>query len=267
MTVPRAAMPAVARRIHVAPVGFEVDRVVGPILEMAGERAVLVANVRRADQATSYRSQVVEQLEAKGVATEVVRASIFDLDATTVTIADILRKHRSDSLYINVSSGSKVQAFAGYLAKLIVQTEGIHVTAYYSEPDHYPATSGEPLSIGYRASFQMPDVVLRAPKRELITALGVLEPRPRSKYDLALRLAELGLLDREKLSTDGFARDERSRVGLMMAVQARFVGPLESWGFVTCEKKGKSILVSISEPGRRAFRLFGPGTASLTPRV
>ena len=132
-------VPYVSRRVHIAAVGFEVDRVVEPIIQMRGEFAILFANLEGEDLAKAFREQVLARLRASRIQTLVVRAPIFDLYATTQAILQAIRDHREDRVSVNVSSGSKVQALSGYIATSLARSEGIPAEAYYAEPQKYLA--------------------------------------------------------------------------------------------------------------------------------
>ena len=118
--------------------GFEVDRVVEPIIQMRGEFAILFANLEGEDLAKAFREQVLARLRASRIQTLVVRAPIFDLYATTQAILQAIRDHREDRVSVNVSSGSKVQALSGYIATSLARSEGIPAEAYYAEPQRVP---------------------------------------------------------------------------------------------------------------------------------
>src|SRR5208282_6757388 len=96
-------VPFVARKVHLAPVGFEIDRVVEPILKMKGEVAVLLSNVAELDQAAHFRKTVEQRLRRAGIVTDLIRAPIYDLYLTCERILEVFRQYRKDRLYFNVS--------------------------------------------------------------------------------------------------------------------------------------------------------------------
>ena len=63
-------------RIHIAPVGFEIDRIIIPAVKMKADKVWLVAHDNVAeDKASKYRQKIEKLLEKKGIKTEVAFAN------------------------------------------------------------------------------------------------------------------------------------------------------------------------------------------------
>jgi hypothetical protein len=249
-------VPYVPKRVHIAAVGFEVDREAEPIIQMRGELAILFANAGGEDLARAFRDQVLDRLRRAHIQASVVRTPIFDLYATTQAILHAIRDHREDRVYVNVSSGSKVQALSGYIATSLARSEGLIAEAYYAEPQSYSPTEGEPLSRGFQSAFVVPSLTLQTPTGPCRSAMESLEAGPLSKVELALRLAKLGILDASRLDASGHPRDDASRVSLQSSLDSKVVRPLAAWGFVVTTPIGRSVRVSLTEAGRLALRLY-----------
>jgi hypothetical protein len=256
MSVSGSRVPFVPRRIHVAPVGFEVDRVADPIIQMRGELAILFANRSAEDLATQFRNRIIERLRRASIKTEIVRAPIFDLYSTTQEMLRVLRAHRHDQLHVNVSSGSKVQALSGFIATSLANSEGLPVEAYYAEPTGYSQTGEEPLSHGFRQAFTMPTLTLKTPGPALREAMELLENGPLAKLELAVKLARGGVLDANRLTPAGRPKDDACRVSLQTALDGRVIRPLSDWGFITTTRVGKHIRVSLTDAGILGLRLY-----------
>jgi Domain of unknown function (DUF6293)/DUF6293 C-terminal winged helix domain len=256
MSANSSRVPFVSRRVHVAAVGFEVDRVAEPIIRMRGELAILIANLASEDLAARFRDRILERLRRARIETEVVRAPIFDLYSTTQETLRVLRAHAADRVYVNVSSGSKVQALSGYIATSLARAEGVPVEAYYAEPEGYAPTSGQPLSHGFRQAFSVPSLTVRTPSPALREAMELLEAGPLAKLDLAISLAREGILDASRLGSTGRPRDDASRVSLQTAIDVKVIRPLADWGFIRTDRVGKSLRVSLTEEGKLGLRLY-----------
>lgn len=249
-------VPFVPKKVHVAAVGFEVDRVAEPIVQMRGDLAILVANIETGDLASRFRQGVEKRLRDAGIPTEVERAPIFDLNETCETFLRVFRAHSEDRVYFNASSGSKVQVLSGYIATMIASAEGLDVEAYYAEPLRYAPTKGEPLSRGFRRAFSLPRLTLRVPDSQLRAALEELENGPLSKFRLASRLARRGVLENARLDSSGRPGDSAARASLHGKVETRVVRPLVEWGFVTTPRVGRDVRVTLTDEGRQAIRFF-----------
>jgi len=66
------------QRIHIAPVGFEIDRIVKPAVEMKADLVYLVVHENISDdKASKYHLEIQKQLKKKKIKTETVYADRF----------------------------------------------------------------------------------------------------------------------------------------------------------------------------------------------
>ena len=76
----------VKKRIHIAPVGFEVDRIVMPAIELEADKVyLLVHNNKSEDKAGEYIARVVKELKAQKIETEKVFANWRDFSIRMVS--------------------------------------------------------------------------------------------------------------------------------------------------------------------------------------
>ena len=105
------------QRIHIAPVGFEIDRIVLPAVEMKADLVYLVIHDNLAnDKAKKYHTEIQKQLKKKKIKTETVYANRFRLFDIIRVVKEIITDHRKDSFYVNVASGSKIHAIGCMMA-------------------------------------------------------------------------------------------------------------------------------------------------------
>ena len=63
-------------RIHIAPVGFEIDRIIIPATTQKADKVWLIAHDNVAeDRAVKYREKIEKELEQNGIKTEVAYAN------------------------------------------------------------------------------------------------------------------------------------------------------------------------------------------------
>jgi hypothetical protein len=63
-------------RIHIAPVGFEIDRIIIPATSQKAHKVWLIAHDNAAeDKANKYRQNIEKELKKNGIKTEVVFAN------------------------------------------------------------------------------------------------------------------------------------------------------------------------------------------------
>jgi hypothetical protein len=254
---PRVGDPRV--RIHIAPVGFEVERVTEPIVSDRADRVYLLTRAER-DAAAPFVDEIVRRLNRLpwAVDVQVVRTDLWDVFRALASFRGIFaREGRADRsapdvlpVRVNVSTGTKITAIAGTLACMLWKGEPYYVQvsrAWYS--DRTPRVSAvhdvvdriEPVHV----------YELRAPSTELVQVLEALARRNGSlrKRDL---IRELGL-DR--------AGPEGTRAPSAQALHGRLrrrLDPLERrWGFVQAEGPGPRAHIRLTDQGRLALALFG----------
>jgi hypothetical protein len=250
-------------RIHLAPVGFEVERVVEPVVADRADRVYLVT--RDGDDAARPFLEEVERRLAKArwpVEVALVPTPIWDVFGTLGVYRKLFEsEHRADRnasdvvpIRVNVSTGTKITAIAGTLACMLWRGEPYYVQvsrAWYSgltprvRPVNDVVRSIDPVAV----------YELRAPNRELVEVIEALEAAGGSlrKRDLIRALG----LDR---ATDGgrtpSAQAQHSRLRLRL-------GPLETkWGFVAADRTGGRGRVRLTPQGHLALTLFGRSAAN-----
>ncbi|MHB8352662.1 MAG: HFX_2341 family transcriptional regulator domain-containing protein, partial [Thermoplasmata archaeon] len=254
----RAAFPPRAdphARIHICPVGFEVERVTEPVLSERADRVYLLTR-RDDDDAAPFVEEVVRRIERapRPIEVEVRRADIWDVFGALRAFRAIFEEEgRGDRrstevvpLRVNVSTGTKITAIAGTLACMLWKGE-----PYYAQVTRswYSGMTPKVRSVNDVVARIDPVSVyeLRAPAADLVEVLEALD---RKGGELRKRelLHELGL--------------DRSGGGPTLSPQAqhsrlrRRLDPLESkWGFVRPGAGGGR--VRITPQGRLALALFG----------
>ncbi|HYK94209.1 MAG TPA: DUF6293 family protein [Thermoplasmata archaeon] len=246
-------------RIHVAAVGFEVERVLEPIEADRADRVYLLTRAGD-DDAAPFVAEVVRRLRrARGPDVRVERTAIWDVFATLGTLRAIFERerrvdrHQRDvvPIRVNVSTGTKISAIAGTLACMLWHGEPyyVHVSQswYSGRTPRVHAVNDvvrrvEPVSV----------YELRAPTPELVEVLEALERRGG-----ALRKRELI----RELRLDEPRRDgPGTAVPTLQAQHSRLrhrLEPLETkWGFVTSDSLNARGRVALTPQGRLALTLF-----------
>ena len=253
-------------RIHIAPVGFEVERIVDPILAERADRVYLLT--RRADDAAApFLKEVVRRIQAgdEGIDLRIEPAEIWDVFGALGVYRRIFEqegrtdRHAGDvvPIRVNVSTGTKITAIAGTLACMLWRGEPYYVQvskAWYSgldptvRPVNDVVSRVDPVSV----------YELRAPGRELVEVLEALD-----RHGGSLRKRDL-IRDLRLDAADGAARPPTPQ-----AQHSRLrhrLEPLElRWGFVALESGGRRGRVRLTPQGRLALALFGrPAATSIS---
>src|ERR1051325_3462912 len=100
-------------RVHIAPIGFESDRIFLPAQKMKADRVwLIVHNGVGADLGVKFRKEVQTALNEKGIECHLEGADRTDLFDTLKALNTIIRKEIKNSIFVNVSVGSKIQSIA-----------------------------------------------------------------------------------------------------------------------------------------------------------
>ncbi len=252
-------------RVHIVPVGFEVERVTEPLAAEHADRVYLVTR-RERDAAAPFVAEVTRRLRAADWPIDVRLVgtdpwSVFDTLATYRGIFDAERRSVRGAagvlpVRVNVSTGTKITAIAGTLACMLWNGEPYYVQvsrSWYSDRTprvrsvHDVVERVEPVNV----------YELRSPAPELVEVLEALARRGGSLRKREL-LRELGL---DRAPPGGAAPlSAQAQHGRLR----RRLEPLEErWGFVRTDATGPRARVSLTEQGRVALALFGArGTRS-----
>jgi len=163
-------------RIHIAPVGFEIDRIIIPATSQKADKVWLIAhdNVSE-DKAAKYREKIEKELEQIGIKTEVAYANRLRLFPIIKTVTDIILKERKNDVYVNVASGSKIHAIGCMKACMMFDDrEKIH--PFYAQAEKYPEYDGTlQQTYGVAEVYPLPTYRIGTPKPELIKAMDIIK--------------------------------------------------------------------------------------------
>jgi hypothetical protein len=234
----------VVERVHIAPLGYEYERIVLPTLNQKADRAVLI-DYRHDEERPTYHDQVWEDLREAGVTVESREADIFSLYDSIGTVARIIRENTEHQVYVNLASGSKVMAIGGMIACM---AEG--ATPYYVRAEEYKFDGQEPLSEGVKETFALPAYPVEQPTAENIRILQALRDEgPLSKSEL------IDFGQRELLPFIQKSETE-SRRGKYRTLEARVINPLVKREYIRLESIGRRTLVEITANGRSHLQAF-----------
>ena len=247
-------------RVHVVPVGFEVERATEAPLKERADRVYLVTRGED-DAAAPFVTEVRRRLAAASwpIDVRVVGTDPWSVFETLASYRLVFEGERRIAraaagvlpIRVNVSTGTKITAIAGTLACMLWNGE-----AYYAQVSRSWYTGRTPR---VRAVNDIVDRIepvnvyeLRSPAPELVDVLEALERRGGAlrKRDL---IRELGL---DRPGADGTpAASPQAQHGRLR----RRLEPLaERWGFVESESVGPRARIRLTEQGRVALSLFGP---------
>ena len=233
-------------RIHIAPVGFEIDRIIIPATSQKADKVWLIAHDNVAeDKASKYRQKIEKLLEKKGIKTEVAFANRLRLFPIIKAVTEIIFKERKNEIYVNVATGSKVHAIGCMMACMLFDDrEKIH--PFYAQAEQYPEYEGSlQQTYGVAEIHSLPTYRIGTPKRELLEAMKIIK-------DAGGRIQKKKMAEEaehRKIITVN-ARKQNFTQARFASLDKNIVQPLvDTWGFVEVEKIGRNRWLRLTNDG------------------
>tara|TARA_B100001167_G_C16716043_1_gene278794 strand:- start:180 stop:923 length:744 start_codon:yes stop_codon:yes gene_type:complete len=242
-------MPGNVRlRVHIAPVGFEIDRVVIPAIEMKADKVYLLRHDNYAeDKSGPYLEKIAKKLENKNISTEIVNVNRYRLFGIIRVVKEIIIKERDSDIYLNIASGSKIHA-VGCMMAAMLKDDRTNIHPYYAQAETYPTYSGkEQQTFGVEEIHDLPTYQIRTPPPKLLEALSIIKAEDRITKK---RLAEIA--DDHDLINVG-AREENFQQARFASLDKNIIHPLEhDWEFIKVEKVGRNRIITLTKEGKYA---------------
>ena len=230
-------------RVHVAPIGFEIDRIVMPASMRKADRVWLLVHDRPAeDKALGFVEKVRAGLKKSKIEVLTESHDRLDLFAIIRAVRNVIAAEPGNHVYVNLASGSKIQAIGCMMACMMFNSAR-NVYPFYAEAREY---HGQTISSGVREIKEIPAYEIRIPDARLVGALQLVigSGGRMTKKELASAAEEAGLI---KVNSEKNASQAR-----FASLDKNIIQPLLGWGFVEVEKVGRTRHVTATVYGRGA---------------
>ncbi|SVE07709.1 uncharacterized protein METZ01_LOCUS460563, partial [marine metagenome] len=179
------------KRIQIAPVGFEVDRVVIPAIKEKAEKVYLMVHKNRSeDKATKYAAAIQKKLKAASIETELVYCDWENIEEITRVARDLILQESENEIAINLASGSKNHAI-GLDRACMTFRKRKHIHPFYPVAKKWAAVKfPRQQSEGVKQIKQIPIHRIIVPEPELIEALRIIK---RDAVDIPTRKGRKGV--------------------------------------------------------------------------
>lgn len=245
-------MTIVNLRVHIAPVGFEIDRIAIPARQMKADKVWLLMHGDPAkDRARGYMEKIKAQLKKEKIEVYTEYSDRFDIFKILKSVRGIVEKEQSNDIFVNCSSGSKIQAIACMMACMMFRGRN-KLTPYYAEPERYSSVKGEQLSSGIKTVVKLPAYEIHTPRPALVQALKIIKEQGGriTKKEMA-RLAE------EKKLIVVNAREENFQQARFASLDKNIIQPLlMEWKFIDVERIGRTRWIKITTEGSSAVEFL-----------
>ena len=246
-----------SERVHIAPLGFEHDRVVEPAKRLKADRLILL-EWGEGDRPPFFE-ELYTAIEEAGIEREIRSCDIFDMYEVVRVTAKEVRRRENDDVYVNIATGSKISAIGCMIACMASDA-----TPYYVVPEGYTEreTDGTtPVSYGVKNIKQLPAYPIDAPDEQLIYVMEyIFRHGPVTKKELI----DFGRGDGKPLPgadvvaglpfiAEYEADSDRARYRLL---DTHILDPLENKGFIELRAVGRRTDIDITEDGENTLSAF-----------
>lgn len=161
----------ISKRIHIAPLGFEHDRIVLPAIEYEADHVILLDFIADNISRPDYHEDVLNDLESAGIEVTQLPCDLFNLYESISVIANQSIKHaqQGNDVYVNLTTGSTITAIGGMIACMVTGA----AIPYYVRADEY-ASGEEPIGHGMESSDQLPRYPMDGPDAQQVAILAFL---------------------------------------------------------------------------------------------
>jgi hypothetical protein len=254
-------------RVHVAPVGFEVDRIVLPAIRMKADRVwLIVHNEPHADKGSRFVKLIQAKLKDARIDCLQAQADRIDLFDILRALRTIFFQEKGNSILVNVSVGSKIQAIASMMACMMFKDIAM-IKPYYVVPERYNSSlvkeEEKQETEGVKDIIGLPEYKIEIPTDRLIRCLDIINKKTDGKItkrelkDLAIEHNLIYVDDNKKLiGGKKRARGEYSDQAAYMTLNKNLIEPLLDWRFITESKIGSHHVVSLTDDGKHALKFL-----------
>jgi len=252
-------------RVHIAPVGYDIDRVVLPLVKMTADRVWLVKERNEAeDKGGIYYQGILNDLqeklplcEVKTKSCDLINRDLFDI---LRVYREIIKEESENHIFINVSTGTKIHSIAGMLVSMIFK-EISDISPYYAVPEDYDGktTDGRPLITGCKDIHPIPSYKIEKPRDDLITVLKIIEGLTQegtrlTKNVLIEKLEEAHYLELKPKSNRS-GQDAKS--AKYRALDRKYIQPLIGWNFIEVVGTGTRKEIQLTAEGKNILKFLG----------
>jgi Domain of unknown function (DUF6293)/DUF6293 C-terminal winged helix domain len=240
-------------RIHIAPVGFEIDRIAIPAKQMKADRVWLIMHEDPSkDRAQGFMEKIKTQLKKEKIEVQITHSNRFDLFKILRALKEIVQSEEGNDIFVNCSSGSKIQAIACMMACMMFHGK-TKLTPYYAEPESYSNVKGDQLSLGVKSVVKLPAYEIHTPKPVLVQALKIVQQNGGkiTKKEMAK------IVDEKKLIVVN-AKEENFQQARFASLDKNIIQPLlNEWKFIEVERIGRTRWIKITPEGLGAVEFLG----------
>jgi hypothetical protein len=236
--------------VHIAPLGFEYDRILGPIREHGVDVLYLLEHDEPSAERPDYHDELKAALDDAGVDVRTRTVDLLDIYAVLGVVTTLVSEHGDDIVRVNVASGSKLSAVGAAIACMATDA-----TAYYVHPEGYTYEDhDERQSYGYVGEEVLPTYPIESPTCDQVAVMDYLDEADTEVYSPKKKdIIDHAEESRLTFIADSDPANDKAKFALL---NANIVDPLTEDGYVEVRKVGRQKQVTLTETGRDVLRAF-----------
>lgn len=240
-------------RIHIAPVGYEIDRVVLPAKQEKADRVwLLLHENKNEDKSGPFTTKITNQLEKLGIEVKQEGHNRRDLFNIIRSIKNIIEKEKENEIFVNLASGSKIQAIGTMMACMMFN-DNKNIRPFYVEAKTYRGVDAkQPISTGIKDIQDVPPYSIKIPEEKLIQALKIIK-----ENNGKITKKEMAEISEEKNIITVNAQEENHSMARFASLDKNIIQPLEEqWKFIHIEKIGRNRWITLTQEGKNAIEFL-----------
>jgi len=239
-------------RVQIAPVGFEIDRIVIPAKKMKADKVYLLVHDKpNEDKATLFVEKIQKQLKKEKITVVIEHHNRLDLFEIIKSVKQIIANEKGNNVYVNLASGSKIQAIACMMACMMFNQKK-NVVPFYAEAKRYLGFEGKQQSSGVKNLIEVPTYEIKIPEEKHVKALKIIQEK--GGKITKKEMAEIAV--NNELITVNAEKDNYDQARFA-SLDQNIIQPLkEKWNFVDVEKIGRTRWVKLNQNGENVTKFL-----------
>ena len=236
-------------RVHIAPVGFEIDRIIIPARKMRADKVWLIAHTNLSqDKARPFLEKIRKILEKRDIEVQELNADRYRLFDIVKKVKEIIVEEKEHDIYLNVASGSKIHAVGMMMATMIFDDRSNLHPFYAQAKDYHHTKVSEPQTTGIEEIHDLPTYRIHTPQKKHLDALKILV-----EHDGKMKKKEMAEIAEEAEIIVINANPSNHSQARFASLDKNIIAPLENeWGYISTEKVGRNRWIHLTDEGRWA---------------